>query len=101
PDHRCAVGSDPLRRGPGAQLDRVLADDGGFNGVPGMTPADCRIDLRRSSARWDPDAEVTAAEAMDFWAFAAGAANVVMQLSWPEVGYGVAERKGGSGRLSH
>jgi uncharacterized protein (DUF2236 family) len=36
---------------------------------------------------------------MDFWAFAAGAANVVMQLSWPEVGYGVAESKVDSGNL--
>jgi hypothetical protein len=42
-----------------------------------MTPADCRIDIRRRTARWDPAAEVSAAEAMDFWAFAAGAANVV------------------------
>ena len=42
---------------------------------------------------------VTAAEAMDFWAFAAGAANVIMQLSWPEVGYGVAESKVDSGNL--
>jgi uncharacterized protein (DUF2236 family) len=53
-----------------------------------MTPADCRIDIRRRIARWGPAAEVSAAEAMDFWAFAAGAANVVMQLSRPEVGYG-------------
>lgn len=56
-----------------------------------MTPADCRIDIRRRTARWDLAAEVSAAEAMDFWAFAAGAANVVMQLSRPEVGYGVVE----------
>jgi uncharacterized protein (DUF2236 family) len=64
-----------------------------------MTPTDCRIDVRRRTARWDPDTEVTAAEAMDFWAFAAGPANVVMQLSWPEVGYGVAESKVDSGNL--
>jgi len=64
-----------------------------------MTPVDCRIDVRRRTARWDPDADVTAAEAMDFWAFTAGAANVVMQLSWPEVGYGVAESKVDSGNL--
>ena len=64
-----------------------------------MTPADCHIDIRRRTARWDPAAEVTAAEAMDFWAFAAGAANVIMQLSWPEVGYGVAESKVDSGNL--
>jgi uncharacterized protein (DUF2236 family) len=64
-----------------------------------MRPADCRIDIRRRTARWDPAAEVTVAEAMDFWAFAAGAANVIMQLSWPEVGYGVAESKVDSGNL--
>ena len=49
--------------------------------------------------RWDPAADVTAAEAMDFWAFAAGAANVIMQLSWPEVGHGVVESKVDSGNL--
>lgn len=64
-----------------------------------MTGTDCRIEIRRRTARWDPDAEVTAAEAMDFWAFAAGAANVIMQLSRPEVGYGVAESKVDSGNL--
>jgi uncharacterized protein (DUF2236 family) len=64
-----------------------------------MTPADCRIDIRRRTARWDPAAEVSAAEAMDFWAFAAGAANVVMQLSRPEVGYGVVESKVDAGNL--
>lgn len=44
-----------------------------------MTRGECRIGNRRRTARWDPAAEVTAAEAMDFWAFAAGAADVVMQ----------------------
>jgi uncharacterized protein (DUF2236 family) len=64
-----------------------------------MTLADSRIAIRRRTARWDPAVEVTAAEAMDFWAFAAGAANVIMQMSWPEVGYGVAESKVDSGNL--
>jgi uncharacterized protein (DUF2236 family) len=64
-----------------------------------MILADCRIQIRRRTARWDPAAEVSAAEAMDFWAFAAGPANVVMQLSWPEVGYGVAESTVDSGNL--
>jgi uncharacterized protein (DUF2236 family) len=77
----------------------VVAGAVRFDGVPGVIPADCRIDIRRCTARWDPAAEVTAAEAMDFWAFAAGAANVIMQLSWPEVGYGVAESKVDSGNL--
>ena len=36
---------------------------------------------------------------MDFWSFAAGAANVIMQLSWPEVGHGVVESKVDSGNL--
>lgn len=57
-----------------------------------------RISVRRRTARWDTE-PVTAADAMDFWAFAAGAANVVMQLSWPEVGYGVAESKVDRGNL--
>jgi uncharacterized protein (DUF2236 family) len=64
-----------------------------------MTRTDCRIEISRRTARWDPDAEATAAEAMDFWAFAAGAANVIMQLSRPEVGYGVAESKVDTGNL--
>ncbi|WP_430335368.1 oxygenase MpaB family protein [Rhodococcus sp. ACT016] len=38
-------------------------------------------------------------DALDFWAFAGGAANVVMQLSWPEVGHGVVESKVESGSL--
>lgn len=60
---------------------------------------ECRINIRRRTARWDPAVEVSVAEAMDFWAFAAGAANVVMQLSWPQVGYGVAESKVDAGNL--
>lgn len=36
---------------------------------------------------------------MDFWSFAAGAANVIMQLSRPGVGYGVVESKVDSGNL--
>jgi len=58
----------------------------------------CRIGIRRRTARWDSE-PVTATEAMDFWAFAAGAANVIMQLSWPEVGYGVVESKVDSGNV--
>jgi uncharacterized protein (DUF2236 family) len=63
-----------------------------------MNNADCRITVRRRTARWDTE-PVTAGEAMDFWSFAAGAANVIMQLSRPEVGYGVAESKVDSGNL--
>lgn len=64
-----------------------------------MTPADCRITIGRRTARWDPDESVTAADAMDFWSFAAGAANVIMQLARPGVGYGVVESKVDSGNL--
>lgn len=38
-------------------------------------------------------------EALDFWSFAGAAANVVMQLGWPEVAYGVMESKVKSGSL--
>lgn len=57
-----------------------------------------RISVTRRTARWD-DGPVTIADAMDFWAFAAGAANVIMQLSRPGVGYGVVESKVDSGNL--
>ena len=63
-----------------------------------MTGAECRITVRRRTARWDTE-PVSAADAMDFWAFAAGAANVIMQMSWPQVGYGVAESTVDSGNL--
>jgi uncharacterized protein (DUF2236 family) len=63
-----------------------------------MTAADCRITIRRRTARWDTE-PVTAADALDFWSFAAGAANVVMQLSRPGVGHGVVESKVDSGNL--
>ena len=46
--------------------------------------SDNRISVTRRTARWS-DEPVTAADAMDFWSFAAGAANVIMQLSRPGV----------------
>ncbi len=58
-----------------------------------------RIHIDRRTARWDPDESVTVADAMDFWSFAAGAANVIMQLSLPGVGHGVVESKVDSGNL--
>jgi uncharacterized protein (DUF2236 family) len=61
--------------------------------------SDTRISVKRQTARWDPDAEVSVKEAMDFWSFAAAAANVVMQLALPGVGYGVIESKVDSGNL--
>jgi uncharacterized protein (DUF2236 family) len=63
-----------------------------------MTAAECRITITRRTARWDTE-PVSAAEALDFWGFAAGAANVIMQLSRPGVGYGVVESKVDSGNL--
>jgi uncharacterized protein (DUF2236 family) len=65
---------------------------------PPTTLRDCRIDVRRRTARWSDD-EVSTADAIDFWSLAAGAANVVMQLSVPGVGYGVVESKVDSGNL--
>ncbi|OBK73764.1 oxygenase MpaB family protein [Mycobacterium sp. 1274761.0] len=58
-----------------------------------------RISITRRTARWDPDAEVSVKDAMDFWSFAGAAANVVMQLARPGVGYGVVESKVDSGSI--
>jgi uncharacterized protein (DUF2236 family) len=58
-----------------------------------------RIEVTRRTARWDPEAEVSVKEAMDFWSFAGAAANVVMQLASPGVGYGVVESKVDSGSI--
>ncbi len=61
--------------------------------------SDTRISVTRQTARWDPEAEVSVADAMDFWSFAGAAANVVMQLARPGVGYGVIESKVDSGNI--
>ena len=89
------------------RVDRVVAGAAALEcvhdvsaGAPPFTTSDTRIQITRRTARWD-DREVTVADAMDFWSFAAGAANVVMQLSWPEVGHGVAESTVTSGSLMH
>jgi hypothetical protein len=42
-----------------------------------LTTADTRIHIARRTARWD-ERPATVADALDFWSFAAGAANVVM-----------------------
>ncbi|KMO72423.1 hypothetical protein BST22_00235 [Mycolicibacterium chubuense] len=57
-----------------------------------------RIEIARYTARWG-DGPVTIGDAMDFWSFAAGAANVIMQLSRPGVGHGVVESTVESGNL--
>lgn len=64
----------------------------------GDTTATTRISVSRRTTRWDEN-PVTVADAMDFWSFAAGAANVIMQLSRPGVGYGVVESPVDSGNL--
>jgi uncharacterized protein (DUF2236 family) len=66
-------------------------------GMP-LTVADTRIHITHRTARWD-ERRATVADALDFWSFAAGAANVVMQLAWPAVGHGVVESKVDSGNL--
>ena len=57
-----------------------------------------RISINRRTSRWSDD-DVTIADAMDLWGFAAGAANVIMQLSAPGVGHGVVESTVDSGNL--
>lgn len=64
-----------------------------------LSTADTRISVNRRTVRWDAGDNVTVSEAMDFWSFAAGAANVIMQLARPEVGYGVVESKVDTGNL--
>jgi len=63
-----------------------------------LTTSRTRISVGRRTARWSDD-PVATTDAMDFWSYSAGAANVIMQLSWPEVGYGVVESKVDSGNL--
>lgn len=57
-----------------------------------------RISITRRTSRWSDD-DVTIADAMDLCGFAAGAANVIMQLSAPGVGHGVVESTVDSGNL--
>ena len=92
------VGTDRHRpHGVVPRIDRQLAGTAVLGCVHGMS--DTRISVTRQTARWDPDAEVSVKEAMDFWSFAAAAANVVMQLASPGVGYGVVESKVDSGSI--
>lgn len=50
-----------------------------------------------TTRRANPPTDLSAA--LDFWSFSGAAANVVMQLSWPEVGHGVVESRVESGAL--
>lgn len=64
---------------------------------PRLTNERTRIRIATAPRRRGRPARIS--DALDFWSFAGGAANVVMQLSWPEVGHGVAESKVESGSL--
>ncbi|MGV0730798.1 oxygenase MpaB family protein [Mycolicibacter sinensis] len=60
--------------------------------------AETRIHVDTYTPRWDVEL-VDITDALDFWTAAASAANVVMQLSMPGVGYGVVESRVESGAL--
>ncbi|MGW6693322.1 oxygenase MpaB family protein [Rhodococcus sp. NPDC054953] len=65
---------------------------------PLLTAAQTRIAItttRTRVARKHPDLT----DALDFWSFAGAAANVVMQIGWPEVACGVIESRVPSGAL--
>ncbi|MGW0161271.1 oxygenase MpaB family protein [Mycobacterium sp. NPDC003323] len=72
------------------------ADDSGPRPQP--TTAETRITIEQRTSRWD-HGEVDLRDAVDFWSFAGAAANVIMQMARPEVGYGVAESRVKSGSL--
>ena len=68
--------------------------------VPELRTSDTRIEIttrRRRLTSLRKPAQIS--EAIDFWSLAGAAANVVMQLGWPEVAYGVMESKVESGSL--
>lgn len=56
-----------------------------------------RIAITSGPHRWNRDVDLT--DALDFWSFAGGAANVIQQLGWPQVAYGVMESRVESGSL--
>ena len=63
-----------------------------------LTTDQTRISVETYTPRWD-DEPVNLTEALDFWAAAASAANVIMQMSMPGVGHGVVESRVESGAL--
>lgn len=65
---------------------------------PSLHAAGTRIHVDQYTPRFD-DGPVDLTEALDFWSAAAAAANVIMQLSLPGVGYGVVESRVESGAL--
>ncbi|MFV8053991.1 oxygenase MpaB family protein [Mycobacterium sp. 48b] len=68
---------------------------------PRLTTAETRITVTQRVPRWIRKKNVDLSDALDFWSAAGAAANVIMQMSWPEVGYGVAESRLESGSLVH
>ncbi len=66
-----------------------------------LTTAETRITVTQQIPRWIRKKDVDLSDALDFWSAAGAAANVIMQMSWPEVGYGVAESRVESGSLVH
>ena len=65
-----------------------------------LTAEQTRITINQRTPSWSTK-PVDVTDALDFWSAAGSAANVIMQLSWPEVGYGVAESRVHSGSLIH
>ncbi len=67
---------------------------------PVLTSARTRIKITSGPNRWSRKQHALS-DAIDFWSFAGAAANVIMQLGWPEVAYGVMESRVPSGSLVH
>ncbi|WP_024796194.1 oxygenase MpaB family protein [Tomitella biformata] len=74
---------------------RLLGDQ---TAQPRLTTAQTRIQITQTTRRWNKS-KVDLTDALDFWSFAGGAANVIQQLGWPEVAYGVMESKVTTGGL--
>lgn len=67
---------------------------------PRLTSAQTRIAIDTPKKRRVSEIEpIRVQESMEFWSLAGAAANVIMQLGWPEVAYGVMESKVESGSL--
>lgn len=67
--------------------------------VPRLTNEQTRIQISEYTSRINKKKKVDQTDALDFWSAAGAAANVIMQMCWPEVGYGVAESRVESGSL--
>lgn len=67
---------------------------------PVLNSARTRIKITSGPNRWSRKKHALS-DAIDFWSFAGAASNVIMQLGWPEVAYGVMESRVTSGSLVH